>query len=62
MLIFSNNLNLNQFQVVYKYVRKTNRGSWSDDDIEKVIQEADLGSLNAAALKYNIPYAAFYNV
>jgi hypothetical protein len=62
MLIFSNNLNLNQFQVVYKYVRKTNRGSWSDDDIEKVIQEAALGCLNAAALKYNIPYAAIYNV
>jgi hypothetical protein len=46
--------------MVYKCVRKTNRRSWNEKDIEKEILEAALGSLNTAALKYNILYAALY--
>jgi len=46
--------------MLYKYVRKTNEGSWNEKDIGKVIKEAALVSLNAAVLKHGIPYAMLY--
>jgi hypothetical protein len=46
--------------MLYKYVRETNKGSWNEKDIGKAIQEAVLVSLNAAVLKYGIPYAVLY--
>jgi hypothetical protein len=46
--------------MVYKYVRKTSQGSWNENDMEKAIQEAALGTLNSVSLQYNIPYATLY--
>jgi hypothetical protein len=34
--------------------------SWSEEDIHKAIKKTALRSLNAAVLKYNIPYAMMY--
>lgn len=46
--------------MLYKYVRETNKGSWNENDIGKAIQEVALVSLNAAVMKYSIPYAMLY--
>jgi hypothetical protein len=40
--------------------KKTKQRCWNEKDLEKRIQETGLGYLNAAALKYNIPYAALF--
>jgi hypothetical protein len=46
--------------MVYKYVRKTSQGNWTENDTGKVIQEAALGNLNSVALKCDILYATLY--
>lgn len=46
--------------MLYKYVREINNGSWNEKDIGKEVQEAAVVFLNAAVLKYSIPYAVLY--
>lgn len=46
--------------MVYNYVRITQRGSWSLENLKKAMEEASQTSIKAAAQKYNIPYATLY--
>lgn len=46
--------------MVYNYVRKTQRGSWSTDNLNKAMKEASQTSIKVAAQKYGIPYATLH--
>ena len=48
--------------MVYNYKRKTDQGSWSEDDMRRALDEVQSGalSLNSAAKRYNIPFATLY--
>lgn len=54
------NLSINLFKMVYKYKRKTDRASWSEENLKKAMLEAQISSITASSKKYGIPYATLY--
>nr|XP_021186027.2 uncharacterized protein LOC110373173 [Helicoverpa armigera] len=43
--------------MVSNYKRKTNRGDWTQKNLERAMEEASRTSVRAAAKKYNIPFS-----
>lgn len=48
--------------MVYKYIRKTNQGSWSEDNLKQAIQSIQdkTLSITGASKTYGIPFATLY--
>lgn len=47
--------------MVFKYKRKTNQASWSEETLRKAMKEVKEGqSINATATKYGIPYVTLH--
>ncbi|CAH2085302.1 unnamed protein product [Euphydryas editha] len=43
--------------MVSNYKRKSNRGKWTEKNLERAMEEATRTSVRAAAKKYNIPFS-----
>lgn len=46
--------------MVYRYKRKTERASWSEEKMQKAMQEAKKTSKLKASKMYHIPYATLH--
>lgn len=46
--------------MVYKYVRKSERGSWTVDNLKKAMEEAKNSSINKASKMYRMPYGTLH--
>lgn len=46
--------------MVFKYKRKTNRGSWSEETMQKAMDDAKATTISAASKKYGIPIGTLH--
>ncbi|CAH1983667.1 unnamed protein product [Acanthoscelides obtectus] len=52
--------NSNLGQMVNKYIRKSNRSSWTEETMQMAMNEAKTTSISSASKKYGIPIGTFY--